>query len=75
MTSRDFCYWLQGFLELSPETDLNTRQVKVLQAHLSLVFKHEIDPSYGDDTLNKLHDLPYPPDGGKMRCVLFWERS
>lgn len=68
MTSRDFCYWLQGFLELSPETDLNTRQVKVLQAHLSLVFKHEIDPSYGDkekqDTLNKLHDLaasPYPP--------------
>jgi hypothetical protein len=67
MTSRDFCFWLQGFLELrASETPgintaqgLNYDQTQCLRKHLALVFKHEIDPSMGgpieQTTLDKLH--------------------
>jgi len=61
MTSKDFCYWLQGFFELSGgEKPLTAPQVKQIKAHLNMVFKHEIDPSYGDKvhqaTLQEIHD-------------------
>lgn len=47
MTSRDFCYWLQGFFEISGTAALTPEQAAVVQKHLALVFKHEIDPSMG----------------------------
>lgn len=50
MTSKDFCYWLQGFFELSePNKALTPEQVKTIKNHLKLVFLHEIDPSYSDN--------------------------
>lgn len=59
MTSRDFAYWLQGFLEVSKATELNEEQTKLVRDHLAMVFVHEIDPSFGDkdkqDQLNKIH--------------------
>jgi hypothetical protein len=55
VTSRDFCFWLQGFLELRTaaptagvQAGLSTEQVECVGRHLALVFKHEIDPSMGD---------------------------
>ncbi len=51
MTSRDFCYWLQGLFELSNPTTLNTEQTALVRKHLSLVFKHEIDPPMGPQEL------------------------
>jgi hypothetical protein len=74
MTSRDFCYWLQGYLELSGECMMTAGQVECVARHLALVFKHEIDPSMGDkkhqDTLNKTHAQigGDGPDGTKYRC-------
>lgn len=65
MTSREFCYWLQGFLEISNKDprytgSLNREQVNMIEKHLSLVFIHEIDNSYGNkehvDKLNKAHN-------------------
>lgn len=56
MTSREFCYWLQGFFELQRASSqgaqgvvepLTTAQAQVIQNHLNMVFKHEIDPSLG----------------------------
>lgn len=59
MTSRDFCYWLQGYFELN----------HAIRRHLSMVFKHEIDPSAGDTShqaiLNELHG-----DNGDKKTVL-----
>jgi hypothetical protein len=60
MKSRDFCYWLQGFFELSVDKPtLAPAQVECIQRHLALVFKHEIDPEGGDErmqeALNALH--------------------
>ena len=72
MTARDFCFWLQGYFELTqglPSREgqpwIDTNQAFVIRKHLDLVFKHEIDPSMGpqkhQDTLNQIHD-PIPTD-------------
>jgi len=66
MKATEFCYWLQGFFEIVNinESGLNTgprsltsQQVEIIQRHLNLVFKHEIDPSYpNQEELNKIHE-------------------
>lgn len=81
MTSRDFVFWLQGFLEISaggatPDAPLTAAQVDCVQRHLALVFKHEIDPSMGDAAhqakLDETHNPTRPPfhsgHGAKLRC-------
>lgn len=57
MTSRDFCYWLQGFYEITgPSAEITRDQNKILLKHLAMVFKHEIDPSFPDNKeLSKIH--------------------
>ena len=80
MTSRDFCYWLQGYLEItvagappSPAgaaVSLTADQVVCIQKHLALVFTHEIDPSMGKPehqaALNQIHNSLNRPPG--VRC-------
>lgn len=65
MKPTEFCYWLQGFFELSQSTQLSEKQVQMIKNHLAMVFYHEIDPSYTKDVensekhqeiLNELHD-------------------
>ena len=79
MTSRDFCYWLQGVFEVNDPVALDERQVAVIRAHLNMVFIHEIDSSMGDEkkqtSLNAAHAQHVPtglgPDGflpPKYRC-------
>lgn len=44
MNSLDFCYWLQGFFEISKDSELKNldeNQVKTIKDHLQLVFKQE----------------------------------
>jgi hypothetical protein len=59
MTSRDFCYWLQGYFEVSQPQTIGKTETEMIQKHLNLVFKHEIDPSMGDEKhqqkLNEIH--------------------
>ena len=70
MTSVDFCYWLQGFFELSESEKLTEKQIEIIKNHLKLVFFYEIDPSYSSDpvvqeTLQNLHDgntIPVKPN-------------
>lgn len=81
MTSRDFAYWLQGFFEIStadaPLTSLRPDQVSMIQRHLALVFKHEIDPSIDGGkpevaaALQAVHDSPVKPQPSRdqfYRC-------
>ncbi len=69
MTSRDFCYWLQGFFELQGTNQaLTTEQVQIIRNHLKLVFLHEIDPSYSDNKVvqqifQNIHDGKAPLHG------------
>ena len=59
MTSRDFCYWLQGILEFSDIKTMTEPQLAMVRNHLNMVFIHEIDPSHGDAAhqveLSKVH--------------------
>ncbi len=65
MTSRDFCYWMQGAIELNGSTSFNADQVKVIQDHLNMVFIHEIDPSIPDPAgkIAAAHAASKPPKG------------
>jgi len=63
MRSRDFCYWLQGYFELTKKGEgvfMTGEQILCIEKHLNLVFKHEIDPEMGDekeqDALNQIHN-------------------
>jgi hypothetical protein len=47
MTSRDFCYWLQGYFEISGEKTMSGEQMEMVKRHLAMVFAHEIDPAMG----------------------------
>lgn len=77
MTSRDFCYWLQGLFELGEPQSLDAKQTELVKRHLAMVFIHEIDPSAGppekQSELNAAHE-PFAhmkqnwPDGVKARC-------
>jgi hypothetical protein len=71
VTSRDFCFWLQGFLEIQEAAvqptmttsnafhALDPMQLQCVKRHLALVFTHEIDPSMGpaqhQASLDKIH--------------------
>jgi hypothetical protein len=82
MTSRDFCFWLQGFFELNGTATMTPEQADTVRRHLALVFKHEIDPSMGPPghqaELNQIHQpattAVAPPhfrpgaDGIVLRC-------
>jgi erythromycin esterase-like protein len=73
MTSRDFCYWLQGYLEIQSASGvglnaLNELQVKQIKNHLALVFVHEIDPANAatvpPETAQAVHDGTAKIGGG-----------
>ena len=73
MKAVEFCYWLQGYFELTTEDELELEQIETIKKHLALVFKHEIDPSYGNQAhqndLNEIHNNgPAKPISGVMRC-------
>ena len=75
MQSRDFCYWLQGYIELAPTGGLTAEQVECVKQHLAMVFVHEIDPSFPKsqqaalDAAHKPAPQPFRPPGSQlMRC-------
>jgi len=82
VTSRDFCFWLQGVFEVGGVKALDERQTDLVRRHLALVFVHEIDPSAGSavaqQALNEIHQglqgKQSPqiggtgPDGTVYRC-------
>lgn len=45
MTSKEFCYWLQGLYELGNPVILNEHQTQTIKRHLNMVFVHEIQPA------------------------------
>lgn len=68
MYSQDFCYWLQGYFEISGAKELDEKQIEIIKNHLNLVFRHEIDPQHEGDPqeLQNIHDgkpAPWQPPG------------
>lgn len=54
MTPENFCYWLQGLLELQPGLhSLDAEQVKMVREHLAYVFQHGHLPSQATTTITE----------------------
>ena len=75
MTSRDFVYWLQGYIEIGSAHDrlgnnmgLTPDQVAVIAKYLALVFIHEIDPSMPNKKLDEVHHTGISDDKMVYRC-------
>lgn len=85
MKATDFCYWLQGYFEIKKanrgapvDLSISQQQAEMIERHLALVFKHDIDPQAGSAEvqaeLQAIHDgKPTvggvdPHSGRVMRC-------
>lgn len=65
MTEKTFCYWLNGFFELSETDKLSEKQVMMIKEHLALVFNKVTtgQPSVGDQFfIDPRSTLPQEPD-------------
>lgn len=66
MTSRDFCYWLMGYIEIQDASraerpaGLTEEQRTVIKNHLNLVFVHEIDGPDPEGREQAAHDGTKP---------------
>jgi hypothetical protein len=63
MKNTDFCYWLQGFFELTSENQnysLNSQQIQTIKDHLKLVrmYDKKLDefPAWLEGFLDNIHD-------------------
>jgi hypothetical protein len=72
MKAAEFCYWLQGYFELSEKSALSEEQGEMVKRHLGLVFKHELDAPDPTGELQALHDGTAPiklnPAAPVYRC-------
>lgn len=69
MTPINFCYWLQGFFEISGESNITKEQGEMIKRHLALVFKHEIDAPDPTGELQQIHDgTGQNPDAIHFKC-------
>jgi hypothetical protein len=55
MTTDNFCYWLQGFFELTDSKDLTPEQVEMIKEHLQLTMTKKTSTLLD---LSQLGDLP-----------------
>lgn len=77
MTTENFCYWLQGILELGNINKLNESQTKMIKDHLALVFSNKtgmqfpkLDRAKDLDDISKLFNKFVIPkiNGDKVMC-------
>lgn len=62
MTPENFCYWLQGFIEIGNPENITAAEIQVIKDHLQLVFKKETPVRMGG--LNPVYPRPnYPNEG------------
>ena len=60
MNERDFCYWLQGYMELTYSQELNQEQVAIIKNHLNLVF-NKLTPNIQPNPLHTYSEYKVVP--------------
>ncbi len=58
MEAKDFCYWLNGYLEMSETKELSEKQLQILKDHLALVF-NKVTPTYVPGLIGQSAPLTY----------------
>ena len=66
MTPENFCYWLQGRLELN-STHLTSAETDIIREHLQLVFKN-LTPTYTVSNVSGVYPKGYLSDGTNTAC-------
>lgn len=66
MTAEQFCYWLQGYFEMTENATLSPNQILMIKDHLGLVF-NKVTPDLGQPPMvtTPLHPgafMPLDPD-------------
>ena len=56
MTPRDFCYWLQGHLEIGEVNELDAAQIAMIKKHLALVFINVTGTTAPQTSVGRLTD-------------------
>lgn len=52
MTPEQFCYWLQGYFEMTEgNANLSQNQIEMIKSHLALVF-HKVTPNLGVESID-----------------------
>lgn len=79
MTPDNFCYWLQGYIEIQRATGqpivITDREVRVIEEHLNLIFNKKVTypiKAFGDvlttPTANKNNDI-FPSEPGLVQWM------
>lgn len=69
MKAENFCYWLQGYMELQNPKQISSKELDDIKAHLRITFKYDIDLSHGDANHQKrLSEIHNPESGIKLNC-------
>ena len=64
MTSEQFAYWLQGFVEINGGKQPTKEQWQIIQDHLKTIF-HKVTPDYSSSQLG----WAMPNDFSKTKVV------
>lgn len=78
MSEKNFCYWLQGFFEMTEADTLSKKQILMIKEHLNLVFTKVT----GDDKKQSRENVPvvlgprsfFGPDDAVCKTPLVRER-
>lgn len=72
MTTEQFTYWLQGFMEVANPTTLDATQTQIIKDHLALVFDKQTPDRTFTPPLAPMPTTPYPmwqePNPFKVIC-------
>ena len=72
MTTEQFTYWLQGFMEVANPTTLDATQTQIIKDHLALVFDKQTPDRTFTPPLAPMPTTPYPlwtdPNPFKVTC-------
>ena len=73
MTPEQFCYWLQGRVEILPEQSMTPEEIVIVKDHLDLVF-NKLTPMYkpGEVVLTDPDNLTINPvwtDRSGFTCI------
>ena len=61
MTTEQFTYWLQGFMEVANPTTLDETQTQIIKDHLDLVFDKQTPDRTFTPPLEQMPTTPHPP--------------
>jgi hypothetical protein len=61
MTTEQFTYWLQGFMEVANPTTLDEIQTQIIKDHLDLVFDKQTPDRTFTPQLEPIPTTPHPP--------------